>query len=105
MRNFGDKYALYLDWMVSIQSYTCVKTFTACKLYFSKPDYKISLISFLNDKWIIYTKGKLELLSGNIRKADFTHINRKRFKLSKKGNEVIDYRGYRNGPTLAVISD
>lgn len=64
-----------------------------------------SLISFLNDKWIIYTKGKLELLSGNIRKADFTHINRKRFKLSKKGNEVIDYRGYRNGPTLAVISD
>lgn len=81
--------------MVIIQLYTFVKTFTACKLYFNKPDYKITrgaiyLISFLDDKCIIYTKGKLELLSGTIRKADFTHINRKRFKMSKKGNEVID---------------
>lgn len=55
-----------------------VKTFTSCKLYFNKPDYKIlsgshlSPNSFKADTSVSYTqKEEMELIYGNIRKADF----------------------------------
>lgn len=80
--------------VVIIQLCTFFKTFTTRKLYFNKPVYKkirnhLSLMSFPDDKCIIHTKGELELISGNIRKADFNTHKQKKIKNVKKENELV----------------